>query len=60
MHSIPSVNAGETLAQKIIGKEGTPGTTVTDQIYKAREAKRITLLAGPWCGDRRQWFAGSP
>ncbi|ABO50383.1 protein of unknown function DUF342 [Desulforamulus reducens MI-1] len=47
MHSIPSVNAGETLAQKIIGKEGTPGTTVTNQIYKAREAKRITLLAGP-------------
>lgn len=44
---ITSVSVGETLARKMAGQEGTPGMTVTNQACKAREPKRINLLAGP-------------
>lgn len=44
---ITSVSVGETLARKMAGQEGTPGMTVTNQVCKAREPKRINLLAGP-------------
>ncbi|SHE39343.1 FapA family protein [Desulforamulus putei] len=45
--TIPSVSVGDTLARKMPGQEGSPGITVTNQLYKAKEPKRISLLAGP-------------
>ncbi|GAB6157479.1 FapA family protein [Desulfotomaculum varum] len=47
MSNIPSVSMGDTLARKMLGLEGSPGLTVTNQVCKAKEPKRINLLAGP-------------
>lgn len=44
--NITSVSVGDTLARKMVGLEGTPGTTVTNELCKAKEPKRITLLSG--------------
>ncbi|SHK70654.1 DUF342 domain-containing protein [Desulforamulus aeronauticus] len=45
--NIQSVTSGETLAQKVPGKIGTPGINVFNQPCVAREPKRIDLVTGP-------------
>lgn len=46
LRNITSVITGETLVRKILGKEGSPGITVTNTVCKAKEPKRLSLLSG--------------